>query len=253
MPLTPSTPEENSPSPLAGKSPSPLVGEGRGGGSLIADDITLTYGAGEGRVEALRNVSLELRPGAFLALRGPSGSGKTSLLHCLGGLRMPTAGEVRWDGRRLQSLELDARVGARGSAFAYLFQGGNLLPTFTAGENIAFAAYISGRGVRVEPGALLERLGLPSKGPALPDELSGGEQQRVALGRALAQGARVLLADEPTGQLDRATAVRILDLIDEIRRNDPEMIVILATHDSSVAERATRVVDILDGRLLGGG
>jgi ABC-type lipoprotein export system ATPase subunit len=145
---------------------------------------------------------------------------------------------------------LDARVGARGAAFAYLFQGGNLLPTFTAAENIAFAAYISGRSAQVEPGVALERLGLPAKGPALPDELSGGEQQRVALGRALAQGARVLLADEPTGQLDRATAAHVLELIDDVRRSDPNLIVVLATHDSSVAERATRVVDILDGRLV---
>ena len=220
-------------------------------GSLIADNVTLTYGAGDARVEALRGVSLELRPGAFIALRGPSGSGKTSLLHCLGGLRVPTAGEVRWDGRRLGRLELDARIGARGSAFAYLFQGGNLLPTFTAGENIAFAAYIAGRGAQVDPALTLERLGLMAKGPALPDELSGGEQQRVALGRALAQGARVLLADEPTGQLDRATAARILELIDEVRRDEPEMIVVLATHDGSVAERATRVIEILDGRLVG--
>jgi len=219
-------------------------------GTLIADNITLTYGAGEARVDALRSVSLELRPGAFIALRGPSGSGKTSLLHCLGGLRTPTAGEVRWDGRRLERLELDARAGARGAAFAYLFQGGNLLPTFTAAENIAFAGYISGRTAQVEPAVALERLGLPAKGPALPDELSGGEQQRVALGRALAQGARVLLADEPTGQLDRATAARILELIDDVRRSDPKLIVVLATHDSSVAERATRVVDILDGRLV---
>ena len=135
-------------------------------GTLVADDVTLTYGAGEARVDALRGVSLELRPGAFVALRGPSGSGKTSLLHCLGGLRVPTAGEVRWDGRRLGRLEFDARVGARGAAFAYLFQGGNLLPTFTAGENIAFAAYISGRGTQVEPAAVLDRLGLPAKGPA---------------------------------------------------------------------------------------
>jgi ABC-type lipoprotein export system ATPase subunit len=219
-------------------------------GTLIADHISLTYGAGEARVDALRGVSLELRPGAFIALRGPSGSGKTSLLHCLGGLRTPTAGEVRWDGRRLGRLELDARVGARGAAFAYLFQGGNLLPTFTAAENIAFAAYISGRSAQVEPGIALERLGLPAKGLALPDELSGGEQQRVALGRALAQGARVLLADEPTGQLDRATAARVLELIDDVRRSDPNLIVVLATHDSSVAERATRLLDILDGRLV---
>jgi ABC-type lipoprotein export system ATPase subunit len=221
-------------------------------GWLVADSISLRYGAGEASVEALHNISLELRPGTFLALRGPSGSGKTSLLHCLGGLRPPTAGQVRWDGRRLDSLELAARIGARRAAFAYLFQGGNLLPTFTAEENIAFAAYIAGQGDRVPTAALLEDLGLPGKGPALPDELSGGEQQRVALARALAQGARVLMADEPTGQLDRATATVVLDLIDDVRHRNPQLIVVLATHDGAVAERADRVVEILDGRLVGG-
>jgi ABC-type lipoprotein export system ATPase subunit len=220
-------------------------------GWLVADGISLSYGAGEATVQALRDISLELRPGTFLALRGPSGSGKTSLLHCLGGLRQPTGGQVWWDGRRLDSLELAARIGARRAAFAYLFQGGNLLPTFTAEENIAFAAYVAGQGARVPPAALLESLGLPGKGPALPDELSGGEQQRVALARALAQGARVLMADEPTGQLDRATATAVLDLIDDVRRRNPELIVVLATHDAAVADRADRAVEILDGRLVG--
>jgi ABC-type lipoprotein export system ATPase subunit len=220
-------------------------------GSLVAEGVSLTYGTDDRRVDALRDVSLTLRPGAFLALRGPSGSGKTSLLHCLGGLRVPTAGEVRWDGRPLAGLELEARIGVRGAAFAYLFQGGNLLPTFTAEENVAFAAHVAGRA-GVVPGSLLDELGLSTKGPALPDELSGGEQQRVALARAMAQGARVLLADEPTGQLDRATAVRVLDLIDDLRRRDPDLIVVLATHDLAVAERATRVVEIVDGRVSGG-
>lgn len=221
-------------------------------GWLVADGISLRYGAGEASVEALHNISLELRPGTFLALRGPSGSGKTSLLHCLGGLRPPTEGQVRWDGRRLDSLDLAARIGARRAAFAYLFQGGNLLPTFTAEENVAFAAYIAGQGAQVPTAALLESLGLAGKGPALPDELSGGEQQRVALARALAQGARVLMADEPTGQLDRATATVVLDLIDDVRRRNPHLTVVLATHDGAVAERADRVVEILDGRLVGG-
>jgi putative ABC transport system ATP-binding protein len=165
---------------------------------------------------------------------------------------VPTAGEVRWDGRPLGSLELDARIGARGAAFAYLFQGGNLLPTFTAVENVAFAGYIAGHASTVQPRSLLADLGLSGKPLALPDELSGGEQQRVALARALAQGARVLLADEPTGQLDRDTATLVLDLIGEVRRRDPRLIVVLATHDGAVAEQADRVVGIMDGRLIGG-
>jgi putative ABC transport system ATP-binding protein len=219
----------------------------------VAERVSLAYGAAGGRVDALREVSVELRPGTFLAIRGPSGSGKTSLLHCLGGLRIPTGGEVRWNGVPLGGLELDARIRTRGAAFAYLFQGGNLLPTFTAEQNLAFAAFIARRRDGEPTGVLLDRLGLPNKALALPDELSGGEQQRVALGRALAQGARVLLADEPTGQLDRATATVVLDLIDDVRRDDPQLIVVIATHDSSVAERATRVLEILDGRLTGEG
>ncbi|MDQ6721890.1 MAG: ABC transporter ATP-binding protein [Candidatus Dormibacteraeota bacterium] len=219
-------------------------------GRLVADSVELTYGAGSGRVHALRRISLNLEPGAFVALIGPSGSGKTSLLHCLGGLQAPTAGEVRWDGRRLSGLELPSRIGARGAAFAYVFQGGNLLPTFTAAENVAFAALVSGRRHEVRPLELLTGVGLDAKAQALPDELSGGEQQRVAMVRALAQGARVLLADEPTGQLDSTTANRVLDLIDSVRADHPDLIVVLATHDVSVADRAQRSIEIVDGRLL---
>jgi putative ABC transport system ATP-binding protein len=219
-------------------------------GRLVAESLDLTYTSGSTQVRALQGISLTLDPGAFVALIGPSGSGKTSLLHCLGGLVSPTAGEVRWDGRRLSSLELPSRIGVRGAAFAYVFQGGNLMPTFTAAENIAFAAFVSGRGRHVRPLVLLDDVGLESKALALPDELSGGEQQRVAMARALAQGARVLLADEPTGQLDSATAKRVLDLIDEVRAEHPDLIVVLATHDSAVAERAQRSIEIVDGRLV---
>jgi ABC-type lipoprotein export system ATPase subunit len=219
-------------------------------GRLVAESLDLTYTSGSTQVRALQGISLTLDPGAFVALIGPSGSGKTSLLHCLGGLVSPTSGEVRWDGRRLSGLELPSRIGARGAAFAYVFQGGNLMPTFTAAENIAFAAFVSGRGSQVRPLVLLDEVGLEVKARALPDELSGGEQQRVAMVRALAQGARVLLADEPTGQLDSTTAKLVLDLIDEVRAEHPELIVVLATHDASVAERAQRSIEIVDGSLL---
>ena len=220
------------------------------GGRLVADSVDLTYRSGSTEVRALQGVSLTLEPGAFVALVGPSGSGKTSLLHCLGGLVSPTAGEVRWDGRRLSGLELPSRIGARGAAFAFVFQGGNLMPTFTAAENVAFAALVSGRRHEVSSLALLGGVGLEAKAQALPDELSGGEQQRVAMVRALAQHARVLLADEPTGQLDTANAKVVLDLIDNVRAEHPELIVVLATHDIAVAERAQRSIEIVDGRLL---
>ena len=219
-------------------------------GRLIADSVELTYRAGSAPVHALRGVSLDLGPGAFVALVGPSGSGKTSLLHCFGGLQSPTAGEVRWDGRRLSSLELPSRIGVRGASFAYVFQGGNLMPTFTAAENVAFAALVSGRPDAVHPQGLLDGVGLAAKAEALPDELSGGEQQRVAMVRALAQGARVLLADEPTGQLDSTNAKVVLDLIDRVRIEHPDLIVVLATHDATVAQRAERSIEIVDGRLV---
>ncbi len=210
---------------------------------MIADSVGLTYSSGAAEVKALRGVSLQLDPGAFVALIGPSGSGKTSLLHCMGGLVSPTEGEVRWDGRRL------SQVDSRGASFAYVFQGGNLMPTFTAAENVAFAAFVSRSAGAGPSPATLRDVGLEPKAKALPDELSGGEQQRVAMVRALAQGARVLLADEPTGQLDTSTAGVVLDLIDSVRVRNPELIVVLATHDLAVARRADRSVVIIDGRI----
>jgi ABC-type lipoprotein export system ATPase subunit len=219
-------------------------------GRLVADSVELTYSSGFAEVHALQGISLDLEPGAFVALIGPSGSGKTSLLHCLGGLVAPTSGEVRWNGRPLSRPGLPARIDARGADFAYVFQGGNLMPTFTAAENIAFAAFVSGRRTEVRAVGLLRDVGLEAKAQALPDELSGGEQQRVAMVRALAQGARVLLADEPTGQLDSTTANVVLDLIDSVRADHPELIVVLATHDQAVAGRAQRSIEIVDGRLL---
>ena len=217
-------------------------------GWLVADRVSLVYGAGEAAITALRNVTLKLRPGAFVALRGPSGSGKTSLLHCLGGLQAPTAGQVRWDSRPLRALDATARSAERGTAISYLFQGSNLLETFTAEQNLAFAAYVAGnREPSLEP-ALLSRFGLGSKAEAIPDELSGGEQQRLALARALAQQPRVLLADEPTAHLDSETSAAVLALIQQVHR-ETGMTVVIATHDARVAERAVEVFEMRDGVL----
>ncbi|HKW06645.1 MAG TPA: ABC transporter ATP-binding protein [Candidatus Dormibacteraeota bacterium] len=220
-----------------------------GTAGLVAEAVNLTYGEADSMVQALNAVSLSLEPGAFVALLGPSGSGKTSLLHCLGGLVAPTSGQVRWDGRPLGGPDTLIRIGARGADFAYVFQGGNLLPTFTAAENIAFAALVGGGRNSLDAVRLLAEVGLEGKADSLPDELSGGEQQRVAVARALAQGARVLLADEPTGQLDSSTAAIVLDLIDHVRAENPQLIVVLATHDAKVAARAERRLSMLDGRL----
>jgi len=193
-------------------------------------DVVIEYGAGESAVRALDGVTLEVVHGDRVALRGRSGSGKTTLLHVLGGLVQPDEGEV----------ELD-------DAAAFVFQGANLLPTFTAFENVAFAA----RAVRKtsDPLALLQLVGLGTKGEQLPDELSGGERQRVALARALAQRPALLLCDEPTGQLDSDTGERVLDLIDALQR-EYGFALVTATHDERVAERHARVFELEDGRVV---
>ncbi len=213
--------------------------------------VTVSYGAGEARVDALTDVDLELSPGETVALWGRSGSGKTTLLHVLGGLVAPTAGSVEWQGEPLSSLDAAARSRSRASGIAYVFQGANLLPHFTAYENVAFAARVAGADRRSgrAPPALLELVGLSTKLDSLPGELSGGEAQRVAIARALAQDPRLLLCDEPTGHLDSDTAERVLDLIDALQA-ELGFTLVIATHDADVASRLRHHVELLDGRIV---
>jgi ABC-type lipoprotein export system ATPase subunit len=208
-------------------------------------DVEVIYGAGDSAVHALDGVSLEIRPLDSLALLGRSGSGKTTLLHLLGGLIEPTAGEVVWHGRPLASLDRAARGALRAHGIAYVFQGANLLPYFTAFENVAFAAQLSDRGT-VSSEGLLDLVGLREKGDHLPAELSGGEAQRVAIARALVQGPELLLCDEPTGHLDSDTGDRVLDLIDALQQ-ELGFALVIATHDSDVAARLARAVELEDG------
>ena len=212
------------------------------------EQVSVVYGEGPARVVALEHVDLEIRPVDSLALLGRSGSGKTTLLHVLGGLVEPTEGLVRWRDRPLASLDQAARAGVRARGIAYVFQGANLLPHFTASENVAFAAHLSGGAS--DPASLLELVGLGSKGDHLPAELSGGEAQRVAIARALAQSPDLLLCDEPTGHLDSDTSERVLDLIDALQR-ELEFALVVATHDSDVAARRDRAVELHDGRAVG--
>jgi lipoprotein-releasing system ATP-binding protein len=213
--------------------------------------ITVTYGRGESTVRALDDVELEIEEQARLALIGRSGSGKTTLLHVLGGLIMPSAGTVEWRGRPLASLDEAARGAVRARGLAYVFQGANLLPHFTAFENVAFAAYVAGGEAdpALAPLALLELVGLADKADQLPAELSGGEAQRVAIARALAQGAELLLCDEPTGHLDSDTGERVLDLIEAIQQEFGFALVV-ATHDTDVAARLERTFELQDGRVV---
>jgi putative ABC transport system ATP-binding protein len=202
-------------------------------------------------VVALDGVRFDIGAGETLALWGRSGSGKTTLLHVLGGLLEPTNGEVRWREGPLSTLDVAARAALRARGIAYVFQGSNLLPYFTAYENVAFAAQASarGRGDRHAPEALLGLVGLAGKLDALPVELSGGEAQRVAIARALAQRPELLLCDEPTGQLDSDTGARVLSLIEAVHAEFAFALVI-ATHDVDVAARCGRVVELRDGRIV---
>jgi putative ABC transport system ATP-binding protein len=220
-------------------------------GALAAcEGVSVVHGDGEARIAALQEVDLEISPAELLALWGRSGSGKTTLLHVLGGLVTPTAGSVSWHGSPLSSLDAAARGRARAQGIAYVFQGANLLPSFTAYENVAFALRASGRPAgELDPAGLLALVGLAAKLDALPSELSGGEAQRVAIARALAQMPELLLCDEPTGQLDSDTADRVLDLIVALQV-EFGFALVLATHDADVAALADRTVTLLDGRVV---
>jgi putative ABC transport system ATP-binding protein len=209
--------------------------------------VVVTYGAGDAVVRALGGVDLAIEAADSVALLGRSGSGKTTLLHVLGGLVEPSGGSVEWHGKPLSSLDAAARGAVRARGIAYVFQGGNLLPTFTAAENVAFAVRVAESDA--EPEELLELVGLTAKAEHLPAELSGGEMQRVALARALAQRPELLLCDEPTGHLDSDTAERVLDLIEALQAEFGFALAI-ATHDADVAARLRRSVELHDGRVV---
>jgi putative ABC transport system ATP-binding protein len=209
--------------------------------------VSVVHGSGHAAVHALRDVDFEVREGSSSALWGRSGSGKTTLLHLLGGLLEPTSGAVLWHGEPLAPLDAAARARVRRHGIAYVFQGSNLLPHFSAYENVAFA--MRGTEARQEPEELLGLVGLASKLDSLPSELSGGEGQRVAIARALAQQPELLLCDEPTGHLDSDTGTRVLDLVDALQ-DEFGFALVLATHDADVAARAARTVTLLDGRVV---
>ena len=211
--------------------------------------VSVVHGQGESAVRALNGVDLEVAAGDSVALLGRSGSGKTTLLHVLGGLVEPATGTVQWHGSPLTGLDAAARAGLRARGIAYVFQGSNLLPHFTAYENVAFAARVSGGDA--DPAVLLGLVGLADKTEHLPAELSGGEAQRAAIARALAQGPELLLCDEPTGHLDSDTGARVLDLIEALQREFGFALVV-ATHDPDVAARLEREVELSDGRIFGG-
>ena len=218
-------------------------------GLAACRSVTVVHGRGKAAVRALNHVDLSIMPGERIGLVGRSGSGKTTLLHVLGGLVTPSSGDVLLGGEPLSSLDAAARGRARARAVAYVFQGANLLPTFTAFENIAFAQAASAAANGLGPAQLLALVGLEAKLDALPAELSGGEAQRVAIARALAQRPELLLCDEPTGQLDSDTGARVLSLIDALQ-DRLGFALVIATHDPDVAARTDRIVTLEDGRVV---
>jgi putative ABC transport system ATP-binding protein len=212
-------------------------------------DVTKRYGDGEAAVKALRGVNLEIRAGEFLVVAGPSGSGKTTLLQLLGALDRPTSGKILFEDRELSGLGDAELASLRLGALGFIFQQFNLIPTLSAEENVEAALAPTGAdGARRRARArqLLEQVGLGARSDHLPTQLSGGEQQRVAIARALANEPRVLLADEPTGNLDTTTGEEVLSLLRRLSLEQRQTIV-LVTHDRTIAEEAPRVVRMRDG------
>ncbi len=200
-------------------------------------------------VVALDGIDLAVTAGEFLAVVGPSGGGKSTLLHLLGGIDRPTSGAVLVAGRDVAALPERELTLYRRRDVGLVFQFFNLLPHITVGENVELPRALDGRpDAQARARELLDRVGLAHRAAAHPYELSGGEIQRVAIARALVTGARLLLADEPTGNLDSANGERVLSLLDEIRRERGTTLV-LATHSAAAARRADRVVEIADGRI----
>jgi putative ABC transport system ATP-binding protein len=209
-------------------------------------------GPGAAPVEALADVSLELPPGSFTALLGPSGCGKSTLLNLLGALDRPTAGRILVDGHDLATLPEDGRDTYRRRTAATIFQFFNLLPTMNALENVALPLLLDGAAppdADARAALLLAEVGLSGKERAYPYELSGGQMQRVAVARALANRPALLLADEPTGNLDSKTGTQVLDLVSALV-TEKGITVVMATHSAEAAARATRVLRLLDGRLV---
>jgi ABC-type lipoprotein export system ATPase subunit len=207
-----------------------------------------SYQVGSAPVWALRGVSLEVHDGDFLAVTGPSGSGKSTLLHLIAGLDRPTEGSVTVRGRPLAGMDDRALTEYRRHQVGLVFQAFNLVPVLTAAENVELPAAIAGWAARrraERSRELLERVGLADRAGQLPSQLSGGEQQRVAIARALMLSPTLVLADEPTGNLDSDSSAGIVSLFDDLHRSGQA--VVLVTHDPTVAAAAVRVVSLRDG------
>ena len=221
---------------------------------LVARGVSKTYQIGKRALEVLTGVNVVVEPGDFLALRGASGAGKSTLLHLLGGLDSPTAGEIWFEGRNLATLSEAQLAQFRNAKVGFVFQAYHLLPELDAVENVCLPARMAREPAGIvarRARELLGRVGLGDRTDHRPFELSGGEQQRVAIARALIRNPALLLADEPTGNLDSHTGQGIIDLLCELRA-EGNTTLIIATHDTKVAARAPRVIELVDGQVAAG-
>jgi len=218
---------------------------------LSARNVSKAYAMGKRSLEVLRGVSLDVARGEFLALRGASGAGKSTLLHLFGGLDSPNSGEIWFGGKDLAQSSADDLAKLRNFKVGFIFQAYHLLPELDALENVcvpARLARISAARAEKRGRELLARVGLSERLDHKPYELSGGEQQRVAIARALMNAPELILADEPTGNLDSHTGSEIVDLLVSLRA-DKNTTLIIATHDASVAARAPKVIHLVDGQI----
>jgi ABC-type lipoprotein export system ATPase subunit len=213
--------------------------------------VTKAYQMGRRRVTVLRELNFDVAPGEFVALRGASGAGKSTLLHLLGGLDSPDQGEIRFAGQNLASLSRNDLAHVRNSKIGFVFQAYHLLPELDALENVCLPARIArvpAHAAEARGRELLARVGLEQRLEHRPAELSGGERQRVAIARALINQPDLVLADEPTGNLDSHTGGEIIDLLCSLR-DENRVTLVIATHDSTVAARAPKVVHLVDGQI----
>jgi lipoprotein-releasing system ATP-binding protein len=216
-------------------------------------NLTKSFDTGHGRVEVLKGIDLSIRPRERIAVMGASGAGKTTFMNILGGLDRPSAGTVRIEGRDIFRISSGERDRFRNSTIGFVFQFHQLLPEFSALENVMMPALIAGipsRAARETALQLLEQVGLSHRIAHKPGELSGGEQQRVAVARALSREPRILLADEPTGNLDSRTSEEILELLNRLH-GAGDFTMLIVTHDESLARRQDRLIVMKDGRIDG--
>ncbi len=220
---------------------------------LKTEELTKIYGKGPGMVTALNNAALSVEQGEFVAIVGTSGSGKSTLLHMLGGLDRPTSGKVFVENKDIFSLKDEALTIFRRRKIGFVFQSFNLIPTLNVYENVVFPIQLDGNTIDEDfVGGVIQSLGLSTLQDRLPNQLSGGQQQRVAIARALAAKPAIVLADEPTGNLDSRTSQDVLSLLKVTGQKYGQTIVMI-THNEAIAQMADRVIRIEDGNILKGG